>query len=93
MNRGWVGMGWWVSGLLLGAYKNTTHQHFLRLDISVSAKNFDTLGVFAQGGWCSINILQHLFNSVTYCKQGRKVNTNKCVQHHPSFISLLRHAR
>ena len=50
MNRGWVGMGWWVSGLLLGAYKNTTHQHFLRLDISVSAKNFDTLGVFAQGG-------------------------------------------
>ena len=29
-----------------------------------------------------------------YCKQGRKViNTNKCVQHHPSFISLLSHAR
>ena len=28
VNRGWVGMGWWVSGVLLGAYNNT-HQHFL----------------------------------------------------------------
>ena len=28
LNRGRVGMGWWVSGLLLGAYNNTTtHQH------------------------------------------------------------------
>ena len=29
-NRGWVGMGWWVSGFLLGVYKDTTHRkHFL----------------------------------------------------------------
>ena len=27
-NRFWVGMGWWVSRLLLGAY-NINHQHFL----------------------------------------------------------------
>ena len=25
LNRGWVGMGWWVSGLLLGAYNTTYH--------------------------------------------------------------------
>ena len=30
LNRGWVDMGWWVSGLLLGAYNKITHQqHFL----------------------------------------------------------------
>ena len=30
LNRGWVCMGWWVIGLLLGAYNNITHQqHFL----------------------------------------------------------------
>ena len=28
VNSGWVGMGWWVSGLLIGAY-NITHQPFL----------------------------------------------------------------
>ena len=28
LSRGWVGMGWWVSGLLVGAY-DTTQQHFL----------------------------------------------------------------
>ena len=24
LNRGWVGMGWWVSELVLGAYNTTT---------------------------------------------------------------------
>ena len=28
LNSGGLGMGWWVRGLLLGAYNNTTHHHF-----------------------------------------------------------------
>ena len=28
LNRGWVSMGWCVSGFLLGAYNNTTHQPY-----------------------------------------------------------------
>ena len=29
LNRGWVGMGWWAIGLLVGAYNTTHQQHFL----------------------------------------------------------------
>ena len=46
LNRGWVGMGWWVSGLLLDAYNNTHQQHFL-VKPCVSAQKPD----IAVGWW------------------------------------------
>ena len=39
LNRGWVGMGWWVRALLLGAYNNTTHQQHFLLSHTCQRKN------------------------------------------------------
>ena len=38
LNRGWVGMGWCVSGLLLGAYNDTTHQQYFLVKPCASAQ-------------------------------------------------------
>ena len=60
LSRGWVGMYWWVSGLLVGAYKPPTNIISL-LSHARQRKNLvlQWLGVYA-GGVCSINILQSI---------------------------------
>ena len=39
LNPGWVGMGWWVSGLLLGPYNNTTHNNISLFGYARQRKN------------------------------------------------------
>ena len=48
LSRGWVGMGWWPSGLLVGAYNTIRQQHFL-LQPCVSAHFFFN-GDWVRGG-------------------------------------------
>ena len=51
LNRGWVGMGWWVDEVLLGAYNNTTHQHhFIVEPYASTQKPWIAVGVCAGGG-------------------------------------------
>ena len=44
LNRGWVGMGWWVIWLLMGAYNNTHHQHLLVKLCASAEKPSTTVG-------------------------------------------------
>ena len=66
----WLGvMGWWVSGLLLGAYN--THQHVL-VKPSASAQT-----IFYYGGWgCTQGGSITIPNDVNW-KQVQKINTKK----------------
>ena len=82
-------------GLLVGAYNTTHQQHFL-VKPCASAQNLllRWLGVYAGGGWCSINTLISV-----NCKQQsvQKINHTKIMSTTTPttnvYVTMLSHAR